>query len=43
MRCTDCSYCWKEDHEAFPCCHYPYNDNYAPCNYDDEYIEESED
>ena len=44
MKCVDCSYYWKEDHEAFPCCHYPYDDDYAPCAIDDmDYVEDEED
>ena len=36
MKCTDCSYYWQEEYENYPSCHYPYDDNEAPCNYDDE-------
>lgn len=35
MRCTDCTYCWQEDGENYPSCKYPYNDGYAPCEYEE--------
>ena len=22
MNCTDCPYCWKEEDDRFPCCHW---------------------
>ena len=43
-RCADsnCGYYWQEDGEAYPRCHY--DDPWpAPCEYDDEPIEEEED
>lgn len=35
MRCEDCGYCWREDWEDYPHCHYPDNGFPAPCEYDD--------
>lgn len=38
-----CGYYWKEENEAYPCCHY--NDPMfpAPCEEDDEYYEDWDD
>ena len=36
MKCTDCSYYWQEEYENYASCHYPYDDDEAPCSYDDE-------
>lgn len=41
MKCADCPYHWKEENEDFPCCHYGWNDGYAPCEADEP--EETED
>ncbi len=35
MRCTDCSYYWQESYEDHAGCHYPYDDDEAPCSYED--------
>lgn len=40
MKCTDCPYHWKEEHEDYPCCHYGWNDGYAPCEVEDSYDED---
>ena len=39
----NCSYFWKEENDAYPCCHY--NDPMfpAPCEEDDEYYEDWDD
>ena len=41
MKCADCGY-WYADVDtetgkpvSEPYCHYPYDDGYAPCSYDD--------
>ena len=31
MKCVDCCYYWKSENDTYPCCHYPSNDGYAPC------------
>ena len=35
MKCTDCSYYWKEEGEAFARCHFEGPDGSAPCEDDD--------
>ena len=39
----NCGYFWKEENDAYPCCHY--NDQIfpAPCEEDDEYYEDWDD
>lgn len=39
----NCGYFWKEENDAYPCCHY--NDPMfpAPCEEDDEYYEDWDD
>lgn len=39
----NCSYLWKNENDAYPCCHY--NDPIfpAPCEEDDEYYEDWDD
>lgn len=34
--CFNCGYCWYDEREGYETCHYPYDDNDAPCNYDEE-------
>lgn len=36
MKCTDCPYCWQDEGEKYPTCKYSYNDNYAPCEVEDQ-------
>lgn len=36
MKCVDCPYYWIDDGEQYGCCHYRYNDGYAPCEVADE-------
>lgn len=37
MKCSEgCGYFWKEEWEKYPSCHYPYDDDYAPCSYPEE-------
>lgn len=48
MKCVDCCYWWAEcDENGRPiereCCHYRYDDGYAPCEVDDDYVEDEED
>ena len=45
MRCKDCEY-WYADFDEepgtryrWPYCHYPYDDDCAPCSYDDRDLE----
>ena len=42
MKCIDCPYHWKDENDDFPCCHYGWNDGYAPCEVDEaeEYEED---
>lgn len=45
MKCKDCPYYWADvDDKGHPIggeyCHYEYDDGYAPCEVEDEYIEE---
>lgn len=37
--CKDCPYCWKDEYRPYPYCHYV-GDDKAPCEYDEENIEE---
>ena len=37
MKCVDCPYFWREEGEEYGCCHYRWNDGYAPC--ESEYAE----
>ena len=32
----NCGYYWKEEGEAFPCCHYLGPDGWAPCEQEDD-------
>ena len=48
MSCNNCGYHYADcDSSGIPTgnayCHYYYNDGYAPCEVDDEYIEDEED
>ena len=43
MKCADCPYHWQDKGEDFPCCHYRWNDGYAPCEVEDEEPYEEED
>lgn len=37
MKCADnCPYYYKDEEDDFLCCHYPYDDNYAPCEEEHE-------
>lgn len=37
MRCKECPYCWQDDDENFPTCHFESQGEWdkAPCEYDD--------
>ncbi len=43
-RCSNCSFCWPDDGEQYPTCHFspvaPWD--LAPCEYDDREEEEEE-
>lgn len=39
MKCTDCPYYWKNEEDAFPCCHFEETWE-APCETEDYYEEE---
>ena len=39
MRCDNCSYYWQEANEVHSGCHYPYDDDEAPCSYEPEDID----
>ena len=43
MKCADCNYCYMEDTDQFPCCHWEAQcpGDIPPCEYDDEYEEPS--
>lgn len=34
ITCADCPYHWAEDEYDYPSCHYPYDDGYAPCEWE---------
>lgn len=34
MKCKDCAYCWQEEGEKYPRCHFEGLFD-APCEYDD--------
>ena len=36
MKYTDCPYYWQDEGEKYPTCKYPYNDNYASCEVEDQ-------
>lgn len=39
LNCQNCNYCWKEEEDIFPCCHY--EGSYpAPCEEEEEEIED---
>lgn len=42
MKCSECNYCWQDENDKFPRCHY--EGDLAPCEELDEedYEEESE-
>ena len=42
MKCAECNLCWADEGEAFPSCKADPNWP-APCEYDDEPIEEEDD
>lgn len=42
MKCVDCPYCWQDEGEKYPTCKYGYNDNYAPCEVEDQERETEE-
>ena len=39
MKCTDCCFCWKEEDEDYPTCHWESRapDDMAPCEYAEDY------
>lgn len=39
MKCTDCSFCWQEENDDFPCCHC---EGIAPCE-EDDYVDNEDD
>ena len=36
MKCADCNYCWQDEYDKYPRCHFE-GDWCAPCEYDNEY------
>ena len=44
MKCAECPYFWKDEDSKNGCCHYRWNDGYAPCEVDETeaYYEEVE-
>lgn len=42
IRCAYCGYHWQEPGEDYPSCHYEGPEDWAPCEYDDEPIEEED-
>ena len=36
MKCIDCPYYWVDDDNTIGTCHYQYEDNYAPCEVNDD-------
>ena len=38
MTCKTCPYCWQEEGESYPRCHYESMGDFdkAPCEYDDD-------
>lgn len=38
MKCADCCYCWREDGEKYPSCHWQAlaPGEMAPCEYEEE-------
>ena len=43
VKCKECAYWWKEKCEAYPRCHFEGPDDWAPCNYEDDYEEPEHD
>lgn len=41
MKCADCMYCWQDENDDFPRCHYE-GEWEAPCELDDDYKEDEE-
>lgn len=39
MKCTDCCFCWKEEDEDYPTCHWESRapGDMAPCEYAEDY------
>ena len=42
MKCADCPYCWKDEGDKYPHCHYGYDDGYAPCEVEDSGYEQED-
>lgn len=42
FECNYCGYWWKDANEKYERCHCPPNEVFAPCEYDDYYVEEPE-
>ena len=42
IRCAYCGYHWQDSDEDYPSCHYEGPEGWAPCEYDDEPIEEED-
>jgi hypothetical protein len=34
-RCSNCSYCWQDENDERPVCHYTGFDAWAPCEQDE--------
>lgn len=45
LTCKECSYCYADQDEAYPRCHFEriFSFDLAPCEQEDEEIEEEED
>ena len=37
MKCIECCYCWQDEYESYPCCHWESRcpDDKPPCEYDE--------
>lgn len=42
MKCTECGYHWKEEGDAFARCHFEGPVGWAPCECDEDEIEDYE-
>lgn len=44
MKCIDCGYYFADGEGEQPCCHYQWNDGYAPCEVSEteEYYDEEQ-
>lgn len=35
MKCSECNFCWQDQFDTFPRCHFE-GDQCAPCEYEDD-------